>query len=95
VRVKPEVLRGFATQVGTASAALGSADVGHMVSSAGDGLAGSSTQWAARLVGAQVGAMEGKIATNVADMGVAVRGAGDRFEVTDDALAGDFGKVFS
>jgi len=94
VRVRPELLRGFATQVETASTALGRSDVGHIIATAADGLAGSSTQWAARLVGAHVGAVEGAIAKNVADMGAAVRGAGDRFEVADDALAGGFGRLF-
>lgn len=95
MRVNPEILRSFAAQVETASAAIRSADVGHMVATSADGLAGSATQWAARLVGEHVAALEGKIAKNVADMGAAVRGAGDRFEVTDDALAGDFAKLFT
>ncbi len=34
------------------------------------------------------------IAANVAKMGVAVRGAGDTFQVEDTALAGSFDKLF-
>ncbi|ORV97514.1 type VII secretion target [Mycobacterium kyorinense] len=94
MRVKPELLRGFAGQVDTASATIHSADVGREVSTAADGLPGSATQWAARLVGAHIAAVEAKIAKNVADMGTAVRGAGDRYEVEDDALAGKFKGLF-
>jgi hypothetical protein len=35
-----------------------------------------------------------KLAENVSRMGVAVRGAGDKFEVTDDALASGFDGLF-
>ncbi|MCV7260358.1 type VII secretion target [Mycobacterium shimoidei] len=94
MRVKPELLRGFAGQVETASAAIRSADVGQTVSTAADGLPGSATQWAARLVSAHIATVEGKIAENIAAMGAAVRGAGDRYEVEDDALAGTFKGLF-
>lgn len=92
--VNPELLRGFARQVDTASAAIHSADVGHMASRAADGLPGSTTQWAARLVGEHMAAVEAKIAKNVGDMGLAVRGASDRYEVEDSALAGKFDGLF-
>lgn len=94
MRVKPELLRGFAGQVDTASAAIRGADVGREVSAAADGLPGSMTQWAARLVGAHIATVEAKIAENVADMGAAVRGAGGRYEVEDDTLAGKFKGLF-
>jgi uncharacterized protein YukE len=94
MRVKPELLRGFAGQVDNASATIHSVDVGHEVSTAADGLPGSATQWAARLVGAHIAAVEAKIAKNIADMAAAVRGAGDRYEVEDDALAGKFKELF-
>ena len=58
--VDPEILRAFAGQVDSVSAAITGADVGKKVSSAGQ----------------------------------AVRGAGDTFEVTDDALAGSFDGLF-
>ena len=51
MQVDPEVLRAFAGQVDTASALIKSADVGHKVSTAADQLDGSTTKWAARLVG--------------------------------------------
>jgi uncharacterized protein YukE len=38
--------------------------------------------------------MATKLADNVTKMGQAVRGAGDAFEVTDDALASDFDGFF-
>jgi hypothetical protein len=92
--VNPELLRGFAGQIQTASAAIRGVDVGHLVSTAADGLPGSTTQWAARLVGEHIATVEGKIAKNVADMGSAVHGAGDRYEVEDDVLAGKLKGLF-
>ncbi|ORV05623.1 type VII secretion target [Mycobacterium celatum] len=94
MRVDPELLRGFASQVDAASTTIGAAHVGRTVSTAGDGLPGSTTQWAARLVGDYLASVEGKIAKNVSDMGTAVRGAGDRYEVEDDALAAKFKGIF-
>jgi hypothetical protein len=92
--VDPDVLRAFAGQVETASVAIREADVGHKVTTAADGLDGSTTQWAARLVGAHVTEVADTIARNVNDMGVAVRGAGDCYEVTDSDLAGKFHGIF-
>lgn len=94
MQVKSEILRGVAGQVDTASTKIHSADVGREVTRAADGLPGSTTQWAARVVGEHIAAVEGKIAKNVADMGAAVHGAGDRYEVEDDALAGKFKGLF-
>lgn len=92
--VNPELLRGFARQVDAASGEIRSADVGHTVSTAADGLPGSTTQWACRLVGEHLTHVVDKLAKNVTDMGVAVRGAGDRYEVEDNALAGKFDGLF-
>jgi hypothetical protein len=92
--VDPEILRAFAGQVETASSAIREADVGNKVTTAADGLDGSTTQWAARLVGAHVTEIANSIATNVNEMGVAVRGAGDTYEVTDADLAGNFRGIF-
>jgi phosphomannomutase len=57
-------------------------------------LPGSTTQWAVRLVGAHLGQTAEKLTKSIHDMGVAVRGAGDRFEVADEALAGTFDGLF-
>jgi hypothetical protein len=92
--VDPDILRAFAAQVQTASSKITAADVGTKVTTAADGLPGSTTQWACRLVGAHVAQIAAEIAKNVNDMGVAVRGAGDKYEVTDDALAGSFDGLF-
>jgi uncharacterized protein YukE len=94
VLVDPEVLRAFAAQVDIAAATVTAADVGHKTSSAADGLAGSTTQWAARAVGEHFSQVADRLAQNVTRMGTAVRGAGDRFEVTDDALASQFDGLF-
>lgn len=94
MRVNPELLRAFAHQVDTASSSIRSADVGHKVSTAADGLPGSTTQWAMRLVGEHLTQQANAIAKNVTDMGVAVRGAGNRYEVEDNGLAGNFDGLF-
>ncbi|MGV0644394.1 type VII secretion target [Mycolicibacterium sp. XJ879] len=93
MEVDPEILRAFAGQVDVAGAALREADAGNKVRTAADGLNGSSTQWAARLVGAHVAEQVDAIAANVATMGEAVRGAGNTYEATDSALAERFGRI--
>lgn len=92
--VDPDILRAFADQVDSASATIREADVGNNAAAAGDGLPGSSTQWAARLVGAHLGEQANAIASNVTKMGSAVRGAGNTYEVTDSDLAGSFTGIF-
>jgi hypothetical protein len=92
--VNPDLLRAFAGQVETASASIRSAGIGQTASTAADGIPGSTTQWAMRLVGDHVTQRANAIATNVTNMGLAVRGAGDTYEVEDDALAGSFDKLF-
>jgi hypothetical protein len=47
-----------------------------------------------RLVGEHMTQQANAIAKNVVDMGAAVRGAGDRYEVEDDTLAGKFDGLF-
>ena len=90
--VNPELLRGFATQVEAASRAIASVDV--VAPTSADGLPGSTTQWALRLVGAHLRSQTDAIAENVTAMGTAVRGAGDRYEVDDDSLGGTFDGLF-
>ena len=94
MEVDPDVLRAFAGEVDIASARIHEADVGGKVASAADGLDGSTTQWAARLVGAHVRQLADQIAANVAEMGTAVRGAGNTYEVTDRGLAERFVGIF-
>jgi hypothetical protein len=92
--VDPEILRAFAGQVGIAAADIGAADVGGKTCSAGDALPGSTTQWAVGAVGKHFSQMATTLSHNVTKMGTAVRGAGDTFEVADDALAGQFDGLF-
>jgi hypothetical protein len=92
--VNPEVLRGFAQQVDIATAAMNGIDIQSKAKTAADGLPGSSTQWATHEVGEHVWLAADDIQQRVACLGVAVRGAGDRYEVEDDALAGDFKRLF-
>lgn len=92
--VNPDILRAFAGQVEAASALIREADVGAKVSTAADALPGSTTQWAAKLVGEHVTQQATAIAENIAKMGTAVRGTGDSYEVTDTGLAGNFKGIF-
>lgn len=92
--VDPEVLRAFAAQVDAVAASIGDLDVSASATTAADGIPGSSTQWAAREVGHHLGLAAGDIIKDINAMGVAVRGAGDRYEVDDSALAGDFTHLF-
>lgn len=94
MEVDPEILRAFAGQVDIAAGLIREADVGSKVAGAADGLDGSTTQWAARLVGAHVQEVAEHIATNVNNMGAAVRGAGNAYEVSDGDLAGSFKGIF-
>lgn len=92
--VDPEVLRAFAAQVDAAAAAIRGIDVGTTAAAAADGLPGSESQWSARQVGTHLGLAADDLVGDIAAMGRAVRGAGDRYEVTDEDLAGDFGQLF-
>lgn len=94
VDVDPQILRALAGQVDSAASVIVSADIGPKVTSAADGLPGSTTQWAVHSVGEHFTQMATKLAENVTKMGQAVRGAGDAFEVADDALAGSFDGLF-
>ena len=92
--VDPDVLRAFADEVNIAGQTLDGLDVGGVASTSADGLSGSSAQWAARQVGGHLGLAASDIASDIDAMGSAVRGAGDRYEVADDALAGSFEGLF-
>lgn len=92
--VDPEVLRAFAGQVDSTSMLIAETHTGSTVSSAADGVAGSTTQWAVRLVGAHVSERVAALTAGVAAMGTAVRGAGNDYEVTDAALAQSFQGIF-
>jgi Excreted virulence factor EspC, type VII ESX diderm len=94
VLVDPEVLRAFAAQVDAVAATISGLDVGSVATTAADGLPGSETQWAARQVGDHLGLAAKDIVKDITAMGHAVRGAGDRYEVDDAALAGLFKQLF-
>ena len=94
LKVDPDVLRAFADRVTIAANAVREAKVGDKASTAADGLPGSTTQWAVRLVGAHIAQLASGIATNVDTMGTSVRGAGDKYDVTDADLAASFKKLF-
>jgi hypothetical protein len=92
--VDPELLRAFAGQVDQASAAMKGLNVDGAASDAADGLPGSETQWATRQVGDHVYLAAKDIIDDVTSLGIAVRGAGDRYEVEDGALADGFTRLF-
>jgi hypothetical protein len=92
--VDPELLRAFAGQVDTAAAAMSNLNADGTASGAADELPGSETQWATRQVGDHVYSAAKDIIDDVASMGIAVRGAGDSYEVEDGALADGFKRLF-
>ncbi len=94
MQVDPQVLRALAGQADRVAGLITSADVGTKAATAADGLPGSTTQWAAHAVGGHFTQVAKKLSDDVAKMGHAVRGAGDTFEVTDDALATSFDGLF-
>lgn len=93
--VNPAILRAFNEQVQTASGAIAAEDTGKKVSTAADGLNGSTTQWACRAIGQHIAGIEKGIAKNVSDEGVAVRGVGNTFEVADNVLHGQLDGLFN
>ena len=94
MQVDPQILRALAKQADGAADAISTADVGTKAATAADGLPGSTTQWAAHTVSEHFTQMATQLADNVVRMGRAVHGAGDAFEVADDALAGAFDGLF-
>ncbi|QEM45176.1 type VII secretion target [Mycolicibacterium grossiae] len=92
--VDPELLRALATQTDVASSMIVEADAGDKASVSADGLPGSTTQWAARLVGAHVAEHAQALSSNVVRIGAAVRGASNAYEVTDSELALSLKNIF-
>ena len=92
--VDPELLRALAAQTDVASSMIAEADAGDKASDSADGLPGSTTQWAARLVGAHVAEHAKAISSNVSRIGVAVRGASNAYELTDSELASSLKNIF-
>lgn len=90
MRVDPDVLRSLANQADDAASALVTADLGGKARRAADCVDGSSTQWAARLVAIELRSRAEGVSSSMTAIGVAVRGAGDTFEVEDAALAQTF-----
>ena len=92
--VDPELLRAFASQVDATGQTLKGLDVGRIATTSADSLQGSSTQWAARQVGEHLGLAANDISSDIDGLGAAVRGAGDRYEVSDESLASSFEGLF-
>ncbi|WP_326545141.1 hypothetical protein QGN32_14900 [Mycolicibacterium sp. ND9-15] len=84
----------MAAHVDAVAATISELDVSGAAASAADDLKGSATQWAARQVGHHLGLSSRDIAKDITTMGHAVRGAGERYEVDDAALAGTFRQLF-
>lgn len=93
MRVDPDVLRSLANQADDAASALVTADLGGKAQRAADCVDGSSTQWAARLVAMELRSRAESISESITAIGAAVRGAGNTFEVEDEALAGTFERL--
>ncbi|MDY6810882.1 MAG: type VII secretion target [Actinomycetota bacterium] len=85
--VDPDVLRSLSAQSAEAAAGIGTADVAGVTARAADGLNGSTTQWATRLIATHLHQQSESLVENMDAIGKAVRGAGDTFNVTDQDLA--------
>jgi hypothetical protein len=94
VLVDPDILRAVADQTAITSSMVNDAETGRKVATAGDGLPGSSTQWAARLLGDDVAKQAETISLSVTKLGNAVRGASNGYEVTDIELEGSLRGIF-
>lgn len=88
--VDPPILRSLSTQAAGAAGTIGDADVGDKAATAADSVSRSTTQWAARLVALDLSGRAKAVAESVDAIGVAVRGVGNSFEVTDADLADSF-----
>lgn len=93
--VDPTILKAFAGSVDHASALVRDADAGKKVTTAADGLNGSTTQWAARMIGANVNAAFTAIGDQLTNEAKAVRGTGETFHVKDEDLAAAFNKLWA
>lgn len=92
--VDPIALKTFADQVDLAGTAITDANLAAIAAGGCDSIAGSTSQWAATLVGVHLGVLVDGHAKAVDAMGIAVRGAGDSFVVADDDLAEDFSALW-
>ncbi|OCH79059.1 hypothetical protein A9310_09960 [Gordonia sp. UCD-TK1] len=93
MRVDPDVLRSLANQSDDAASGVLTADLGGKAQRAADGVDGSSTQWAARLVAMELRSRAESISDSMTAIGGAVRGAGNTFEVEDATLARTFERL--
>ncbi len=92
--VDPGLLRAFAGQVDRAISAMSGIVADGTSGSVADRLPGSETQWATRHVGDHAYLAAKDLIDDVASIGIAVRGAGDRYEIKDGALADGFERLF-
>lgn len=92
--VDPDVLRAFAAQVDAVANTIRGLEVASTATTSADGLPGSETQWSARQIGEHLGLAASDVVNDILAMGSAVRGAGDRYEVEDGALADTFKRLF-
>ena len=92
--VDPDLLRAVADQTAITSSIVRETQAGTKVTTAADGLPGSTTQWAVRLLGDHVKEQAEAISMNVAELGTAVRGASNTYEVTDAELEASLKRVF-
>lgn len=94
MEVDPVALKAFADQVDSAGMTITEVQLPATVAGACSGLDGSTSAWAAQLVGTHLGTLVEAHTRSVDAMGIAVRGAGDSFVVTDDDLADDFAMLW-
>ncbi|GAA1456496.1 hypothetical protein GCM10009619_05610 [Williamsia maris] len=95
MELDPSVVQAFSGQVHDASTAIGDTHLGAGVSASCDSLSGSTSQYAARLVGQFMSTLVDDHAANVARMGTSVTSAAETLVVQDSAVKADLDKAWS
>ena len=89
MELDPSVVQAFSGQVHDASTAIGNTHLGAGVTAACDSLAGSTSQYAARLLGQFMSSLVTDFAANVDRMGTSVTSAAETLVVQDSAVKAD------
>jgi len=92
--VDPPILRKLASQSQETAKAIGRARLPTLTLHSADCLDGSSTQTATRLVAEAMDSHVVEMSKQLEAMGVSVRGASEKYEVTDRNLAADLNALW-
>lgn len=94
MELDPSVVHAFSRQVHDASTTIGDTHLGAGVTASCDSLSGSTSQYAARVVGQFMSSLVGDYAENVDRMGTSVTSAAETLVVQDSAVKADLDKAW-